>query len=81
MDGTGVPVIKKETERRKGEDQRPAGAHTRSQTRLRVYSDHVGPEGYAIRDPDSTTYCGAIKTAEEFGKLIYHDAGLSSLAV
>ena len=27
-----------------------------------------------IRDPDSTTYTGAIETAEEFGKRIYLEA-------
>jgi hypothetical protein len=32
-------------------------------------------EGYAIRDPDSTTYTGAIETAEEFGKRLYLEAG------
>jgi hypothetical protein len=31
-------------------------------------------DGYAIRDPDSTTYTGAIETAEEFGKRIYLEA-------
>jgi hypothetical protein len=31
-------------------------------------------EGYAIRDPDSTTYVGAIETAEEFGKRLYLEA-------
>jgi len=31
-------------------------------------------EGYAIRDPDSTTYTGAIETAEDFGKRIYLEA-------
>lgn len=31
-------------------------------------------DGYAIRDPDSTTYAGAIETAEEFGKRIYPEA-------
>ncbi len=40
-----------------------------------VHPDHVGQEkGYAIRDPDSTTYTGAIETAEEFGKRIYLEA-------
>lgn len=28
-------------------------------------------EGFTIRDPDSTTYVGAIETAEEFGKRLY----------
>lgn len=31
-------------------------------------------EGYAIRDPDSITYTGAIETAEDFGKRIYLEA-------
>jgi len=31
-------------------------------------------EGYAIRDPDSTTYIGAIETAEAFGKRLYVEA-------
>ena len=31
-------------------------------------------KGYAIRDPDSTTYTGAIETAEEFGNRIYVEA-------
>jgi hypothetical protein len=31
-------------------------------------------EGYAIRDAASTTYSGAIETAEEFGKRIYLEA-------
>ena len=28
-------------------------------------------EGYAIRDPGSTTYAAAIETAEEFGQRLY----------
>jgi hypothetical protein len=31
-------------------------------------------EGYPICDPDSTTYVGAIETAEEFGKRLYPEA-------
>ena len=32
-------------------------------------------EGFALRDPDSTTYVGAIETAEEFGNRLYVEAG------
>ena len=28
-------------------------------------------EGFAIRDPDSTSYIGAIETAEQFGRRLY----------
>jgi len=31
-------------------------------------------EGYPIRDPDSTTYTGAMETAEEFGRRLYVEA-------
>jgi len=34
----------------------------------------VDQDGWAIRDPDSTTYVGAIETAEEFGFRIYTEA-------
>ena len=74
MDGTGVPVVKKETEGRKGKtDGQPA--HTREVKLGCVFTQTTwDEEGYAIRDPDSTTYTGAIETAEEFGKRIYLEA-------
>jgi hypothetical protein len=74
MDGTGVPVVKKETEGRKGKnDGQPA--HTREAKLGCVFTQTTwDKEGYPIRDPDSTTYTGAIETAEEFGKRIYLEA-------
>ncbi len=74
MDGTGVPVVKKETEGRKGKtDGQPA--HTREVKLGCVFTQTTwDQEGYAIRDPDSTTYTSAIETAEEFGKRIYVEA-------
>jgi hypothetical protein len=74
MDGTGVPVVKKETEGRKGKiDGQPA--HTREVKLGCVFTQTAwDKEGFAIRDPDSTTYTGAIETAEEFGKRIYLEA-------
>jgi hypothetical protein len=74
MDGTGVPVMKKETEGRKGKtDGQPA--HTREVKLGCVFTQTSwDEEGYAVRDPDSTTYTGAIETAEEFGKRIYLEA-------
>ena len=74
MDGTGVPVVKKETEGRKGKtDGIPA--HTREVKLGCVFTQtQWDKEGYAIRDPDSTTYTGAIETAEDFGKRLYLEA-------
>ena len=74
MDGTGVPVVKKETAGRQGKtDGQPA--HTREAKLGCVFTQTAwDEEGYPIRDPDSTTYTGAIETAEEFGKRIYLEA-------
>lgn len=71
MDGTGIPVLKKETEGRKGKtDGQPA--HTREVKLGCVFTQTVwDEEGYPIRDPDATTYTGAIETSEEFGRRIY----------
>ena len=74
MDGTGVPVVKKETQGRKGKaDGQPA--HTREAKLGCVFTQTTwDQEGFAIRDPDSTTYAGAIETAEEFGRRLYLEA-------
>ncbi len=74
MDGTGVPVVKKESEGRKGKaDGQPA--HTREAKLGCVFTQTAWDEaGYPIRDPDSTTYTGAIETADEFGKRLYLEA-------
>jgi len=74
MDGTGVPVVKKETEGRTGKrDGQPA--HTREAKLGCVFTQTTwDEEGYPIRDPDSTTYTGAIETAAEFGRRLYLEA-------
>ena len=74
MDGTGVPVVKKETAGRQGKTE-GLPAHTRETKLGCVFTQTTWDrEGYAIRDPDSTTYTGAIETAVEFGKRIYREA-------
>ena len=74
MDGTGVPVVKKETQGRKGKaDGQPA--HTREAKLGCVFTQTAwDKEGFAIRDPDSTTYVGAIETVDDFGKRLYVEA-------
>lgn len=74
LDGTGIPVVKKETVGRAGKG---AGvpAHTREVKLGCVFTQTTwDEEGYAIRDPGSTTYTGAIENAEQFGKRIYLEA-------
>jgi hypothetical protein len=59
---------------RKGKtDGQPA--HTREVKLGCVFTQTTwDEEGYALRDRDSTTYTGAIETAQEFGKRIYREA-------
>ena len=74
MDGTGVPVVKKETAGRQGKTDGQA-AHTREAKLGCVFTQTTwDKEGYPIRNPDSTTYTGAIETAEQFGKQLYLEA-------
>ena len=74
LDGTGVPMVRAETEGRPGKiDGQPA--HTREVKLGCVFTQTSwDQEGFAIRDPDSTTYTGAIETAEEFGQRLYAEA-------
>jgi hypothetical protein len=63
MDGTGIPVVKKETEGRQGKTEGQP-AHTREVKLGCVFTQTIwDEEGYALRDPHSTTYVGAIETA------------------
>jgi len=74
MDGTGVPVVKAETMNRrgKGEDGR---AKTREAKLGCVFTQStLDKKGYPVRDEVSTSYVGAIETAEVFGDRIYAEA-------
>lgn len=73
MDGTGVPMVGAETEGRagKGEDGR---AKTREAKLGCVFTQSgVDTDGNAVRDEDSTTYVGAIETADEFSHRLYEE--------
>src|SRR5215472_11994505 len=74
VDGTGVPVVKKETIGRQGKTEGQP-AHTREVKLGCVFTQTAwDKKGYAIRDPHSTTYTGAIESREEFGRRIYAEA-------
>ena len=71
LDGTGVPVVKKETVGRAGKTEGQP-AHTREAKLGSVFTQTTcDEEGFALRDPGSTTYVGAIETAQEFGLRLY----------
>lgn len=74
MDGTGVPMVPKETEGRpgKGKDGR---ARTREVKLGCVFTQTTtDAEGRPVRDEASTTYSGGIETAAEFARRIYTEA-------
>lgn len=74
MDGTGVPVTKKESAGRKGK-QPDGSAKTREAKLGCVFTQTAtDEEGFAVRDPDSTTFTGAIETCEVFGDRIYAES-------
>jgi hypothetical protein len=71
MDGTGVPVVKAETEGRAGKvEGQPA--HTREVKLGCVFTQTTtDAEGRPVRDEDCTSYVGAIEPAEQFGLRLY----------
>ena len=74
MDGTGVPAVPKDTQGRpgKGPDGR---ARTREAKLGCVFTQtHFDEEGWPVRDPDSTTYVGAIEPVEAFGPRLHAEA-------
>jgi len=73
MDGSGVPVVKKETEGRPGKQQDQA--KTREGKLGCIFTQTgVDKEGRPMRDELSTTYTGAIEGSDAFGWRIYKEA-------
>lgn len=74
MDGTGVPVTKKEAMGRWGKAA-DGTAKTREVKLGCVFTQtRVDEKGRAIRDEASTSYVGSIETAEKFGDRLYSEA-------
>jgi|APFre7841882724_1041349.scaffolds.fasta_scaffold41976_1 hypothetical protein len=74
MDGTGVPVVKKETEGRQGKAE-DGQAKTREAKLGCIFTQTgVDKEGRPVRDEESTSYTGAIEPAEAFGQRMYQEA-------
>jgi hypothetical protein len=74
FDGTGIPMRKAELLASKGK-----GADGKAKTRevklgCVFTQTSTDEEGRPVRDPDSTTYVGAIESSELFGLRIYQEA-------
>ncbi|HHQ47362.1 MAG TPA: ISKra4 family transposase, partial [Acidobacteria bacterium] len=74
MDGTGVPVVKAETEGRAGRDPDEAPRTREVKLGCVFTQTTTDREGRPVRDEASTTYTGAIEMAEEFGLRLYTEA-------
>jgi hypothetical protein len=74
MDGTGVPVTKKEREGRAGKTEGQP-ARTREVKLGCVFTQtRTDEQGRPARDEDSTSYVAAIEPAEAFGLRLYTEA-------
>lgn len=74
MDGTGIPMVLPEVQGRKGK-QPDGSAKTREAKLGCVFTQTTTDvDGWPVRDPDSTSFTGAIETAEVFGRRIYAEA-------
>ena len=73
IDGTGVPVVPSEAKGRKGKQTEIAKTREAKLGAVCTQTT-VDADGNPIRDEGSTTYVGAIETAEEFGPKIYAEA-------
>lgn len=74
FDGTGVPMIKKELNGRHGKQEDGTSKSREAKVGCIFTQTTVDDEGHPIRDSDSTTYFGAIETAEDFGERLYGEA-------
>ncbi len=73
-DGTGVPITRAELAGRKGK-QADGSARTREAKLGCVFTQTTTDQnGFPVRDPESTSFVGAIETSDEFGWRIYAEA-------
>jgi hypothetical protein len=79
-DGTGVPMTQGELTGRKGK-QADGSAKTREAKLGCVFTQTTtDARGFPVRDPDSTSFVGAIESAEDFGWRIYGEAARRGLS-
>jgi len=77
-DGTGVPVVPRESEGRAGK-QTPQAKTREAKLGCVFTQTTLDQQGQPLRDENSTSYVGAIETAEAFGLRIYAEAARRGL--
>ena len=80
MDGTGAPMRQSEVAGRKGKGE-DGRARTREVKLGCVFTQTaLDKEGHPMRDPDSTSYVGAIEPSADFGNRLHAEAVRRGLA-
>lgn len=74
MDGTGVPMVTKETQDRSGKGEDGIAKTREAKLGVMFEMSGIDKEGNPIRDKDSTVYTGGIETCEEFGDRLHAEA-------
>jgi hypothetical protein len=74
FDGTGIPVTRRETEGRPGKGEHGEAGTREAKLGCVFTQTELDEKGRPKRDEASTTYVGAIETAEEFGWRIHGEA-------
>jgi hypothetical protein len=74
FDGTGVPMTKRELTGRRGKQDDGSSKTREAKVGCIFTQSSTDAEGNPIRDKESTTYFGAIESAETFGARLYGEA-------
>jgi Uncharacterised protein family (UPF0236) len=74
VDGTGVPMVPRETQGRPGKDESGLAKTREGKLGCVFTQTALDEDGYPVRDPGSTTYVGAIEAAQQFGERIFTEA-------
>jgi hypothetical protein len=74
LDGTGVPIVPRETAGRRGKG--PDGRARTREVKLGCLFTQTGLDerGRPVRDPGSSSYVATLEAAERFGSLVYAEA-------
>ena len=74
IDGTGVPMVPRETAGRPGRDETGTAKTREAKLGCLFTQTRLDAKGRPLRDEASTTYVGAIESAEAFGPRLYAEA-------
>ncbi len=74
IDATGVPVLRRETEGRRGKSEEQIARNRDVKLGAVFTQTTVDKDGNPVRDAHSTSYAGKIETSESFGPRLYAEA-------